>query len=111
MATDIQKSKIEKGAGNKDKVFSIKVKFESVEKGADVKIGDEVHVATWKAHTRIGIASIAFQGHESIPKKGQTATFHMKKNRKTFEPLMPNGMDIKPPFQKPGKVNPLPLLA
>jgi hypothetical protein len=93
----IKKSAREPGAGNTDKVFTIKVKVDTTEKGEGIAIGDHILILAWKAQTRIGAATIGIQGHEAIPKKGQKATFYLKQNAKTFEPLMPNGIEIDAP--------------
>lgn len=95
VTSKIERSKFEKGAGNRDEVFSIRVKVESPAKGKDIKLGDEILVIAWKAHTRIGAAKVAWQGHDPISKKGQVATFYLKKDGKKFEPIMPNGIVMK----------------
>ena len=100
VSSKIQKSDLEKGAGNKDQIFTIKVKVESTTKGEGVRIGEEIQVVAWKPHTRTGIAKIGLQGQEQIPKKGQSATFYLKLNEKIYKPLMPNGIDIHPHAEK-----------
>ena len=94
VTSKIQKSTIEKAKGiHRDKIFSIKVKVEKIAKGKGIKKGDEILVVAWKAHTRIPPLP-GLQGHGSIPKEGDAATFYLKGIRKLFEPLMPNGIDI-----------------
>lgn len=92
----VKDSKIETGKGNKDTIFSIKVIVEIITKtkGNDVKKGTEILVVAWKPQTRIKLATIGFQGHKSVPKKGDIATFYLKKHGKSFDALMPNGIDI-----------------
>lgn len=90
------KSAIEKGAGNKDEIFSIEVMVATVRKGENVKKGDEIVVVAWKPHTRMGLAQIGLQGHDPIPKKGQVAEFFLTQDEEGFKPLLPNGIEIKP---------------
>ena len=100
VSSNVEKSNFEKGDGNKDQIFTIKVKVEATKKGEGIRIGEEIDVVAWRAHTRIGSALIGWQGQEEIPKKGQTSTFYLKLNGKIYEPLMPNGIEIQPHAQK-----------
>lgn len=59
----IENAKIEKEAGNRDHIISIKAPVDNITKGKGLK-------------------------------KSDVAKFYLKKNGDTFEPLMPNGIDI-----------------
>ena len=95
VASKIEKSKFETGIGNTDKVFSIRVQVASTAKGKDIQRGDTILVIAWKPQTRIGAGTIGFQGHDQIPTRNQMATFYLKQNGKHYEPIMPNGIQVK----------------
>ena len=95
ITSKIKESQFEKGEGNQDAVFSIKVIVETISKGSGIKKGDEILVTAWKPHVRVGLAQIGLQGHVPIPRKEQLVTCYLKQVDEVFEPLLPNGMDIK----------------
>ena len=92
VTSEIQKSKREKGLGNKDKVYSIRIRIDSSEKGEGLKAGSEIVVTAWKTHKRIGIARIGVQGQEFVPEKGGKARFYLKNSGSLYEPIIPNGI-------------------
>jgi|GEM_PF-407060 len=103
VTSKIQKSTIEKAKGaHRDKISSIKVMVETIAKGKGIKKGDVILVVAWKPHTRIPPLP-GLQGHESIPKVGDAATFYLKSKGELFEPLMPNGIDIDSQAKKKGE--------
>lgn len=91
-----QKSTVEKAAGiHRDRVFSITIQVVTVLKGTGIKAGAQIQVEAWQPSKRIPPLP-GLQGHESIPKKGDTATFYLKGEKgKPFKPLLPNGISIK----------------
>ena len=94
VTSKIQKSTIERSKGiRRDKVFVIKVEVENVTKGGGIKAGEEVTIVAWKPHTRVPSVP-GLQGHESIPEKGDAATFYLTARKGVLEPLLPNGIDI-----------------
>ena len=95
-----QKSEIEKAKGiHRDRIYTIRIKVDTVSKGAGVKVGSEIEVLAWRPSTRIPPLP-GPQGHGSIPQKGDKATFYLQaKGKKQFEPLLPNG--IEPVGAKP----------
>ncbi|MDF1789726.1 MAG: hypothetical protein P1U82_27945 [Verrucomicrobiales bacterium] len=102
-----QKSEIEKAKGiHRDRIYTIKIKVETVSKGVGVKVGSEIEVLAWRPSTRIPPLP-GPQGHGSIPQKGDKATFYLQaKGKKQFEPLLPNGIELgrvlKPVRSMPG---------
>ena len=93
----VQKSKIERALGlHRDKVFTIKLKVASVRKGAGVKVGQEILIEAWQSSTRLPPVP-GLQGHEPVPEKGDTVKMYLLKNKKlkAYEPLLPNGIEIK----------------
>ncbi len=95
-----QASKVEKALGiHRDRIYTIRIKVETISKGSGVKVGSEIEILAWKPSTRIPQLP-GPQGHGPIPKKGDKATFYLKaKGKKQFEPLHPNG--IEPVGSKP----------
>ena len=96
VTTKVQKSKIERSLGlHRDKVYTIKLKVESVSKGIGMKMGQEILIEAWKPSTRIPPVP-GLQGHEPIPKKGDAVKMYLLKNKKAkaYEPLLPNGIEI-----------------
>lgn len=62
--------------------------------------GEKITVVAWKPHTREPNPP-GSQGHEVIPKKGDTATFYLTGGgTEPFEPITPNGVAV----DKAGKV-------
>ena len=97
LISKVQKSKVERAFGiHRDRVYTIKLKVESVTKGAGVKAGQEILIEAWQPSTRIPPVP-SLQGHGRIPKKGDTVKMYLLKNKeeKVYEPLLPNGIEIK----------------
>ena len=93
----VQKSKVERALGlHRDKVYTIKLKVTSVSKGTGVKVDQEIRVVAWQPSARIPPWP-GLQGHDSIPGKGDIATMYLKWNKakKLWQPLLPNGIEIK----------------
>ena len=90
-----QKSAIETAVGvHRDKVYTIEIKVEKVSKGAGIEVGDQIKVFAWRPSTRIPPLP-GPQGHSSIPKKGDRATFHLRTDAEDqFTPLVPNGIQL-----------------
>ena len=96
VTTKVQKAKVERSFGiHRDKVYTIKLKVESVSKGAEAKVGQEILIEAWKPSTRIPPVP-GLQGHEPVPGKGNTVKMCLLKNKKekAYEPLLPNGIEI-----------------
>ena len=92
----VQKSKVERTLGlHRDKVYTIKLRVESVSKGTGVKVDQEILIGAWQPSTRIPPVP-GLQGHEPIPEKGDTVRMYLLKNKKAkaYEPLLPNGIQI-----------------
>jgi hypothetical protein len=95
VTTKVEKSKIESDPGvHKDTIYTITVQVEEVSKGAEAKKGGKITVLAWQPHTREPNPP-GSQGHEPIPKKGETATFYLTGGGKEpFEPITPNGVAV-----------------
>ena len=96
VTTMVQKSKIERSLGlHRDKVYTIKLKVESVSKGAGVKMGQEILIEAWQPATRIPPVP-GLQGHEPVPGKGDEVKMYLLKNKKekAYQPILPNGIEI-----------------
>ena len=95
VASKTQKSEIEKAKGiHRDRIYTIRIKVDTVSKGAGVKVGSEIEVLAWRPSTRIPPLP-GPQGHGSIPQKWDKATFYLQaKGKKQFEPLLPNGIEL-----------------
>ena len=96
VTTKVQKSKIERSFGlHRDEVYTIKLKVETISKGAGVKVGQEILIEAWKPSTRIPRVP-GLQGHEPVPGKGDAVKMYLLKNKKAkaCEPLLPNGIEI-----------------
>ena len=95
VTTKVEKSKIETSPGvHKDTIYTITVEVDEVSKGDAAKKGEKITVIAWQPHTREPNPP-GSQGHEFIPKKGDTATFYLTGGGKEpFEPITPNGMEI-----------------
>ena len=94
--TKVQKSKIERSLGiHRDRVYTIKLKVASISKGTRVKVGQEILIEAWQPSTRIPPVP-GLQGHEPVPRKGDTVKMYLLKNKKVeaYEPLLPNGIEI-----------------
>jgi hypothetical protein len=102
VTTKVQKSKVKRTLGiHRDKVYTIKLKVASVSKGTGVKVGQEILIEAWQPSTRIPSLP-GLQGHEPIPKKGDTARMYLLENKKAkaYEPLLPNGIEIREKAKK-----------
>ncbi len=96
VTTKVQKSKFERSLGlHRDKVYTIKLKVESVSKGIGMKMGQEILIEAWKPSTRIPSVP-GLQGHEPVPGKGGEVKMYLLKNKKekAYQPLLPNGIEI-----------------
>ena len=96
VAVTTQKTKLksERGLFNRDRVYRITVKVATVSHGSDVKPGEEITIAAWKAHRR-PLWHAGPQGYSNIPKKGDTITVYVRgKDGNTYIPIRPNGIAI-----------------
>lgn len=96
VATKVGKSKIETSPGiHKDTIYTITVQVEELSKGHDATKGERITVQAWQPHTRKPNPP-GRQGHEPIPTKGETSTFHLTGGEeKTFAAITPNGIRIE----------------
>ncbi|MCH2290609.1 MAG: hypothetical protein MK447_11880 [SAR324 cluster bacterium] len=97
----VQKSKIERALGiHRDRIYTIKLGLISLHKSIPLEQGKGLKellvVEAWRPVTRIPPLP-GLQGHESIPKKGDLVKMYLKwnKNKALWEPLLPNGIQIK----------------
>jgi len=96
LSSKTQKSKIERGPLiARDRIFKITLKLTAVEKGKDVKEGDELTLEAWQPSTRIPPMP-GPQGHQPVPGKGDLVKTYLLYNKKTktYYPFMPNGIAI-----------------
>lgn len=95
VTTKVEKSKIETYPGvHKDTIYTITVQVEGVSKGSEAKEGGKITVLAWRPHTRKPNPP-GSQGHEIIPKKGETATFYLTGGgTEPFEVVTPNGVVV-----------------
>mgnify|MGYP006174923269 CR=1 FL=1 len=79
----------------RDRIFKITVEVIAVEKGKDVKEGDELSLEAWQPSTRFPPLP-GPQGHQPVPNKGDLVKTYLfyDKNTKTYHPFMPNGIKI-----------------
>ena len=88
-----QKSRVERGLLlARDRVHSIQIKINSVEKGK-AKAGEEITFMAWRPSTRIPPLP-GPQGHSSIPKQGDSVKVYLQGDEKSYQPFMPNGIEI-----------------
>ena len=97
----VQKSKIERALGvHRARIYTIKLGLISLHKSIPLEQGKGLKellvVEAWRPVTRIPPLP-GLQGHESIPKKGDLVKMYLKwnKNKALWEPLLPNGIQIK----------------
>ena len=91
-----QKSKHESGLLiARDRIFKITVKVTAVEKGKDVKEGDELTLEAWQPSTRFSPLP-GPQGHQPVPDEGDLVKTYLlyDQKTKTYHPFMPNGIEI-----------------
>ena len=91
-----QKSKHESGLLiARDRIFKITVKVTAVEKGKDVKEGDELTLEAWQPSTRFPPLP-GPQGHQPVPDEGDLVKTYLlyDQKTKTYHPFMPNGIEI-----------------
>jgi hypothetical protein len=96
VATKVGQSKIETSPGiHKDTIYTITVQVEELSKGHDATKGERITVQAWQPHTRKPNPP-GRQGHEPIPTKGETSTFHLTGGEeKTFAAITPTGIRIE----------------
>ena len=96
LTSKTQKSKVERGLLiARDRIFKIRLKVTTVEKGKDVKEGDELTLEAWRPSVRFPPMP-GPQGHQPVPDKGDLVKTYLlySKKTKTYHPFMPNGIEI-----------------
>jgi len=90
-----RKSEVERALGiHVDRVFTIRLKVNSILKGTGMKAGDEIEVEAWQPVSRIPPLP-GPQGHGSIPKKGDAVTVYVAgKKGRAYKAILPNGITI-----------------
>ena len=97
LSSKTQKSNIERGLLiSRDRIFKITLKVTAVEKGKDVKEGDELSLEAWQPSTRFPPLP-GPQGHQPVPNKGDLVKTYLLYDKKTriYHPFMPNGIEIR----------------
>ena len=79
----------------RDRIFKITVKVTIVEKGKELKQGNELTFEAWQPSTRFPPLP-GPQGHQPVPDKGDLVKVYLLFNEKskTYHPFMPNGIKI-----------------
>ena len=100
LSSKTQKARSEGKSGSdfliaRDRIFKITVEVIAVEKGKDVKEGDELSLEAWQPSTRFPPLP-GPQGHQPVSNKGDLVKTYLfyDKNTKTYHPFMPNGINI-----------------
>ena len=96
LTSKTQKSKVERGLLiARDRIFKIRLKVTTVEKGKDVKEGDELTLEAWRPSVRFPLLP-GPQGHQPVPSKGDLVKTYLLYDKKTksYHPFMPNGIEI-----------------
>ena len=97
LSSKTQKSKVERGLLiARDRIFKITLKVTAVEKGKDIKEGDELSLEAWQPSTRFPPLP-GPQGHQPVPNKGDLVKTYLLYDKKTriYHPFMPNGIEIR----------------
>ena len=79
----------------RDRIFKITLQLTAVDKGEEIKEGDQLTLEAWQPSTRIP-AMPGPQGHQPVPDKGDLVKTYLLYNKKTktYHPFMPNGIEI-----------------
>lgn len=91
-----RKSKFENAKGiHRDRIFTLKLRVETVSEGTGVKAGDEIMVEAWQPSLRVPPLP-GPQGHAPIPDEGAAVTLYLEGGKEeVFRPLLPNGIVIR----------------
>ena len=93
-----RRSEVETAVGvHRDRVFTLSVSVDSVEKGDGLATGATIEVRAWQALTRIPPLP-GPQGQDVIPKVGDRVTLYLHDavaDAEPFEALTPNGIQIE----------------
>jgi hypothetical protein len=96
LTSKTQKSKFGNGLViARDRIFKVTLKLTAVDKGKQIKEGDQLTFEAWQPSTRIP-AMPGPQGHQPVPDKGDLVKTYLLYNQKTktYHPFMPNGIEI-----------------
>jgi hypothetical protein len=96
LTSKTQKSKFGNGLViARDRIFKVTLKLTAVDKGKQIKEGDQLTFEAWQPSTRIP-AMPGPQGHQPVPDKGDLVKAYLRydKKTKTYHPFMPNGIEI-----------------
>ena len=101
VSSTTRKSEVETGIGiHVDRIYTIRLKVKTLSKGTGIEADDEIEIVAWRPERRIPLQP-GLQGHESIPKKGDSVTVYVKgKKGKAYEPILPNGIKIEKAKEK-----------
>ena len=79
----------------RDRIFKVTLKLTAVDKGKEIKEGEQLPFEAWQPSTRIP-AMPGPQGHQPVPEKGDLVKTYLLYNQKTktYHPFMPNGIEI-----------------
>ena len=96
LSSKTQKSRVERDLlVARDRIFKITIKVTVLEKGKDVKEGDELSLEAWQPSTRFPPLP-GPQGHQPVPNKGDLVKTYLRYDKKTriYHPFMPNGIEV-----------------